>query len=172
MIRPACRQAGIRSIRSIRNCLRMANYYKKPKKNQQTALEVVVLGIGRGLWWLVSLPFRKKGQRAGLSVEDRNHIIRKRQEIESLLKSDSIIELKHAVLEADKLVDFVLRKKGYKGETFADRLRSAEKYIDHGTYQNLWDGHKIRNQIAHDETNINPQILISATKKLLSYVRG
>lgn len=150
----------------------MTNYYKKPKKNQQTALEVIVLGIGRGLWWLISFPFRKKGRRAGLNLEDQKYIIAKRQEIENLFSSQNIIKLKHAVMEADKLVDFVLKKKGYAGETFADRLRSAEKYIDRATYQNLWDGHKIRNQIAHDNGNIDRNTLESASKKLLSYVRG
>jgi hypothetical protein len=149
----------------------MPNYYKKPKKNQQTALEVVVLGIGRGLWWLVSLPFRKKGRKRGLNLQDQKYIISKRQEIENLLSSQNVIELKHAVLEADKLVDFVLKKRGYAGETFADRLRYAEKHINHTTYQNVWDGHKIRNTIAHDNANINHQTLISATNKLLSYTK-
>ena len=150
----------------------MSNYYKKHKPQQPTVLETIVVGIGRSLWWLVSLPFRKKGRRAGLNLEDQKYIIAKRQEIDNLLNSQNIIELKHAVMEADKLVDFVLRKKGYKGETFADRLRNAEKHIDHSTYQNLWDGHKIRNQIAHNDAKINPQTLTSATKKLLSYARS
>lgn len=145
------------------------NYYKKHKPNQPTVLESIFSGIGRGLWWLVSLPFKKRGRKAGLSVEDRNYIIRKRQEVESLLNSSSIIELKHAVLEADKLVDFVLKKKGYSGETFADRLRSAEPFINHNIYQDIWNGHKIRNQIAHDDGQIDKNILISAAKKLLSY---
>jgi hypothetical protein len=148
----------------------MANYYKKRKQDQPTVLEAVVVGIGRGLWWLVSLPFRKRGRKAGLSAPDRNHIIQKRQEIESLLNSSSIIELKHAVLEADKLVDFLLKKKGYRGETFAERLRSAEPHINHDIYQNIWNGHKIRNQIAHDDGQIDKNILISAAKKLLSYI--
>lgn len=147
------------------------NYYKK-HKSQPTVLETIVLGIGRGLWWLVSLPFRKRGRKAGLSIEDKNHIIGKRQEVESLLNSSSIIELKHAVLEADKLVDFILKKKGYKGETFAERLRSAEPYINHNIYQNIWNGHKIRNQIAHDDGNIEKSILISAINKLMQYVRS
>lgn len=148
----------------------MSSYYKKHKPQQPTVLETIVVGFGRGLWWLVSLLFRKKGRKGGLSVEDRNYIIRKRQEIESLLNSENDIKLKHAVMEADKLVDFILRKKDYRGDTFADRLRSAEQYMDQSTYQNLWDGHKIRNQIAHDDANINLQTLISAAQKLLSYM--
>lgn len=147
------------------------NYYKKHKSNQPTVLETIVVGIGRGLWWLVSLPFRKRGKKAGLSAPDKNHIIKKRQEIESLLNSNSIIELKHAVLEADKLVDFVLKKKGYRGETFADRLRGAEPHINHDMYQNIWNGHKIRNQIAHDDDNIQKPVLIFASNKLLDFIR-
>ena len=149
----------------------MANYYKKHKSNQPTVLEAIVIGIGRGLWWLISLPFRKRGQRGGLNQEDQKYVISKRQEIESLMQSENIIELNHAVMEADKLVDYVLKKKGYRGETFADRLRNAEPYINHDTYQNIWNGHKIRNQIAHDDGQINRNVLTSAVRKLLIYVR-
>lgn len=144
----------------------MANHNKK---NQRTVLEVIFVGFFRGLWWLVSLPFKKRGRKAGLTSADRNHIISKRQEIESLLSSDSIIELKHAVLEADKLVDFIFKIKGYGGETFADRLRSAEKFMDRGTYESLWYGHKIRNQIAHDDNKIEKSVLVSSARKLLNY---
>lgn len=149
----------------------MAQYKHYKKNNQPTVLETIVVGIGRGLWWLVSLPFRKRGKRSGLNLEDQKYIIAKRQEIENLLSSENVIELKHAVLEADKLVDYMLKKKGYAGETFADRLRNAEKHINHTIYQSVWDGHKIRNTIAHDNANINQQTLISATKKLLSYTK-
>ena len=144
----------------------MAKYYKK---NQPTALELVILGIGKALWWLLTLPFKKR-RKFGLSGEDKSYIIKKRLEIEQLLKSNSIIELKHAVLEADKLVDFILKKKGYRGEAFANRLRAAEKYIEPDVYDRIWQGHKIRNQIVHDSGNIDRNILISAVKKLLSYL--
>lgn len=149
----------------------MSTKYYKKHKNQPTVPETIVIGIGKGLWWLVSLPFRKRGRRAGLSVSDRNYIIKKRQEIELLLNSSSIIELKHAVMEADKLVDFILKKKGYRGETFADRLRNAESHINHDIYQSIWNGHKIRNQIAHDEGSIEKSILITAANKLLNYTK-
>jgi len=148
----------------------MTKYYKK--NNQPTALEVVFLGIGRGLWWLISFPFRKKRDRVSLNLVDQKYIISKRREIESLVTSQSIIELKHAVMEADKLVDFILKKKGYTGETFAERLRSAERNIDHTTYQNIWEGHKIRNQIAHDDNKIPPAALKLAINKLLGYHYG
>ena len=142
----------------------MQKYYKK---NKPTVLESLFVEIGRGIWFLISLPFRKR-KKAGLSSEDRNYITKKRYEIEGMLKSDNNYELRHAVIEADKLVDYILRKKGYNGETFADRLRNAEGNINHHLYQNIWQGHKIRNQIAHDEGNINKEVLIRSVQLLLS----
>ncbi|MFA7243997.1 MAG: hypothetical protein WC080_01775 [Patescibacteria group bacterium] len=146
----------------------MANY----KKNQQTVPEVIVLGLFRGLWWLVTLPFRKKGKvKRGISNEEKNYIRTKRNEILDLANSDNKIELKHAVLEADKLVDFILKLKGCEGETFADRLRAAEKFMDRNTYESVWYAHKIRNQIAHDNGEIGRQTLVSATQKFLAYIQ-
>jgi len=144
----------------------MSNRHKK--QNQRTALEIIFLGIFKGLWWLVTLPFGK--HKKNKSNVDQAYLSSKKNEISMLLNSDSHIELKHAVLEADKLVDYILQARGYRGETFADRLRSAQSYIDASTYEMLWQGHKVRNQIAHDDTNFSNDELKSAARKLLKYV--
>jgi hypothetical protein len=137
----------------------------------RTLLEVILVGFFKALWWLITLPFHKGKKRGGLSSYDKEHILSKRQEIEKMAQSDSIYELRHAVIEADKLVDFVLKKKGYLGETFADRLCNAEKYLDHATYQNLWDAHKIRNAVAHSQEDISAPQIKSAINKLINGVR-
>lgn len=148
----------------------MANYNKK---NQHTFLEVLFIGLFRGIWFLITLPFKKRSKRnKGISNSDKNYIRGKRIEIEGLIHSSSDIEVKHAVMEADKLVDHILKLKGYSGETFADRLRSAEKFVDRNTYESLWYAHKIRNQIAHDNDEIGRQTLVSSANKLLNYIRG
>lgn len=143
----------------------MSQHYKQ--KNQRTALEIVLLGIFKGLWWLITLPFKKNRQTR--SNVDRTYVLNKRHEIEMLSASESHIELKHAVLEADKLVDYMLQSNGYGGESFADRLRSAQPYIEQQTYEFLWQGHKVRNQIAHDDTRFSNEELKGAVKKLLKY---
>jgi len=146
----------------------MNEYYKK---NQPTALETIVVGIFKGLWWLIKLPFGGLKKKSGFSNADKQAINNKRSEIEKLASSDNVIELKHAVMEADKLVDKILRLKGYGEGTFADRLKKAEQYTDRKVYQDLWDGHKVRNRIAHDESHISEGELKGATKKLLSYIK-
>lgn len=59
--------------------------------------------------------------------------------------------LRTAVSEADKLFDHVLRESGYRGNTMADRLRSAKgSFSNYQTYDALWQAHKLRNALAHE----------------------
>ena len=147
----------------------MSKNYKK--QSGETFLSVILIALLKSLWWLISLPFKKKKGSTKISQSDRNFFIQKRNEIEDLLQSENDIELKHALLEADKLVDNALKLKGYSGETFADRLRSAEKSMNHEVYNSLWQGHKTRNIIAHEtNANISGSEIIAATKKLLKYL--
>lgn len=71
------------------------------------------------------------------------------EEILSHIGSSKEAEWKFAVIEADKLIDDLLKSAGYPGETMGERLMSIEK----GQILNLeglWEAHKIRNKLAHD----------------------
>jgi len=57
-----------------------------------------------------------------------------------------------AVIEADKLLDQALKKKGYKGETMGERLVSAKSILS--KRQLVWEAHKFRNQIVHEEVKV------------------
>lgn len=142
------------------------------RRDQQTILEKVIVGFFRGVWWLVKLPFRGLGKKSKLSVAEHQYLISKRGEIESLLASDNELQLRHAVMEADKLADWILKKKNYQGATFADRLRSAEKDMPKNIYNNIWQGHKVRNLIAHEDTAVSSEELRAASKKLLGGPNG
>ncbi|MFA4996051.1 MAG: hypothetical protein WC536_02830 [Patescibacteria group bacterium] len=149
------------------------SYQKHSKKQSKTFLEIALVGIMRALWFLIKLPFKGMAKKKGISVAERNEITLRRHKIESLLNSNSEIELKHAVLEADKLVDHILKLKGYEGDTFADKLRSAEESMSHLTYNEIWQGHKIRNRIAHEnELRITNQELRTAADKLLKFTKS
>lgn len=145
--------------------------YKKNKKNDQTLLEVLVVGIFRGLWWLVKLPFGKK-RKVNITISDRQGILKRRLELESNLASNDLFVLKQTVMDADKLVDYTLKLYGFMGETFADRLRNAEKIIDPYVYDLIWKGHKVRNKIAHEHNlNLSPDELKQAVNNLLEYIK-
>jgi len=148
--------------------------YRGKKRNEQSILEMVIVGIFKTIWFLVALPFKglKLGGKRGLNLEEKKYIIIKRQEIESVLRSENSIELKHAVMEADKLVDYSLKNSSFRGETFADRLKSAKESMPYRVYDNIWKGHKVRNQIAHEqELKIQNSELREAANRLLNYLR-
>src|SRR3989344_1135704 len=66
-------------------------------------------------------------------------------------KSQSIrdSDWKLSVIEADKLVDDVLKEMGYGGESMGERLMMI-KPDELMHLQDLWDAHKLRNLIVHD----------------------
>lgn len=70
-------------------------------------------------------------------------------EIERHINSTREAEWKFAVIEADKLVDELLKGAGFPGDTMGDRLMNIQpgQLI---TLQNLWEAHKIRNRLVHD----------------------
>ncbi len=58
-------------------------------------------------------------------------------------------EWKFAIIEADKLVDDVLRKAGFPGDMLGERLMNIQEG-QLTTLDGLWEAHKIRNRLAHD----------------------
>lgn len=78
--------------------------------------------------------------------------------------------LKLAVIEADGLVDFLLKRIGYKGETMFERLKSI-KPAQLKSLDGLWQAHKVRNRVVHEpnfKINLNQtEEVIENFKKVL-----
>lgn len=71
------------------------------------------------------------------------------QEIKNHVNSVKETEWKMAVIEADKLVDDVLKSAGFAGESMGERLMliKPDQLLN---LQYLWDAHKLRNLLVHD----------------------
>ncbi len=109
----------------------------------QTAIVLVSVAIGAvALLALLNLVSKNQPQL------DRSYYKDAWQKIH--LKSQAEETWSIAVIEADKLLDNALRKKGFKGETMAERMVSAKDAFS--KRQLVWESHKFRNQIAHDES--------------------
>jgi hypothetical protein len=57
--------------------------------------------------------------------------------------------LKLAVIEADKILDDLLKKIGYQGENMGERLKQLTP-AQIANLEALWQAHKLRNSIVHD----------------------
>lgn len=67
--------------------------------------------------------------------------------------------LKNALMEADKLLDYVMRAQGFTGDTMGERLkRHGDRFSD---LNGVWGAHKLRNQVAHDINVdiVKPQVI-------------
>lgn len=63
-----------------------------------------------------------------------------------------------AVVEADKLLDYVLKTRGYNGETMGDRLKVAGK--DFSYRDDVWSAHKLRNKLVHEaQYEVDPRLI-------------
>lgn len=59
---------------------------------------------------------------------------------------------KQGIMDADKLLDYALEKKGFAG-TLGEKLKkSGPRFSD---LNGVWQAHKLRNQIAHELGDIN-----------------
>jgi len=63
-------------------------------------------------------------------------------------------ERKIAIIEADAMLDEMVKKMGYSGETLAERLKNIET-SDFLTLNDAWEAHKFRNKIAHEAHEVN-----------------
>ncbi len=72
------------------------------------------------------------------------------REIKKLLEQPGEMNYKLAVLEADKLLDFILKSMSMPGKDLAERLRFA--CFKYSRLKRVWWAHVLRNQLVHEAT--------------------
>ena len=71
------------------------------------------------------------------------------QEVKNRLKSKNASDWKFAILEADGILDDVMKKIGYPGANLGERLVNIEP-SDFDSLSEVWEAHKVRNRLAHE----------------------
>lgn len=67
----------------------------------------------------------------------------------TLVESSNESDWRVAILEADSMLEEVLKDRGFSGTTASELLEGA-KESGYLTIQDAWDAHLVRNQIAHE----------------------
>ena len=89
--------------------------------------------------------------RFGLGVQDVADIKRKWMEVEQLIALGKPSNFKTAILEADKILDYVLKLYGYSGQTMGDRMKAIPRdKHSRDFFDNMWQAHKLRNEMVHN----------------------
>lgn len=68
--------------------------------------------------------------------------------VEKHMASENPAEWRLAIIEADTLLEEIVKKMGYEGTTLGEMLKNIEP-SDFTTLNEAWGAHKVRNQIAH-----------------------
>ncbi len=77
-------------------------------------------------------------------------IMSKRWEsVKTHIATDNPNDWRQAIIDADIILDDILNKMGYKGESVGEKLKKVAKG-DFATLDDAWEAHKVRNQIAHE----------------------
>lgn len=104
----------------------------------------------RGVWYLLKLPFRKIRKDDSGDKVGRAEIELRWQRIEELKQTSQIANLRQAIIEADNLLDFVLKSK-VSGDSLGERLKNAASFFERrADYQAAWEAHKVRNRLVHE----------------------
>jgi len=70
------------------------------------------------------------------------------EQVRQHIESDNPNDWKHAIIEADIILDKALKQLGYAGTSLGERLRSITPTML-ATIDDAWEAHKVRNHIAH-----------------------
>jgi hypothetical protein len=78
--------------------------------------------------------------------------IKKSKQLDDVLKhidSENPNDWKLAIIEADIMLDDLLKQRGFAGSSLGERLKSISP-TQIGSLNEAWEAHKVRNRIAHD----------------------
>ncbi|MEK7504910.1 MAG: hypothetical protein AAB589_01325 [Patescibacteria group bacterium] len=71
------------------------------------------------------------------------------QKVLRALESENPADWKVAIIEADNILDKMVKAMQYPGDNLGERLKAIE-VSDFTTLEAAWDAHKVRNRIAHE----------------------
>lgn len=76
------------------------------------------------------------------------------QQVMTHFASQNPNDWRAAILDADSMLDELVTSLGYTGQNLGEKMMSI-RVNDFPTLQSAWEGHKIRNIIAHEGANYN-----------------
>jgi len=96
-------------------------------------------------------------QKRGFSLADKQRFL------EHWKKIQTGADKRHAIMDADKLLDQMLARRGYSGQ-LGDKLKRADKVFT--DINGIWQAHKLRNRLAHElDFNVSPDEARKALKQ-------
>jgi hypothetical protein len=124
-------------------------------------LAILIFIFLGGLGMLIWLSY--KTSRSTLTNDDYSFIDAEWQKIIRLINDGSEITLHRAIIEADKLTDFVMRRQRVLGSTFKERFDRIKTRLSDAS--GAWKAHQLRNRLVHESNfDVSPNEIKQALK--------
>jgi len=117
--------------------------------NSQTVITIVIL-LSLGLLFFVAYLNSKK-----IPIRKKEKIFEKIELLGAQINSDEEYARRDAVIRLDNVLGKALNITYSNESSCGDNLKLAKKLFDKKLYQQVWDAHKVRNNIVHNDENIS-----------------
>lgn len=101
-----------------------------------------------GFWR--DLIFGKPKPSSGFKKVDWMDIEQRWRTIQTLASSTSQADMKQALIQADIVIDTIMKQATVPGSTFGERLKALKTDMPRPIYQRLWQAHLKRNELVHE----------------------
>lgn len=96
--------------------------------------------------------------------------------VQVLAQSPNQADLKQAIIQADIMIDTIMKQAGVRGTTFGERLKTLKEKLPRHVYQKLWAAHLKRNEVVHEQGSFvaewEKQTHIPAFEQAMNVIRG
>ena len=89
-------------------------------------------------------------QQSGFRQVDWLTVEGKIRQLDSMAVSRDQATMKQLLIQADVLVDSILKEANVRGKTMGERLKILQPKMDRSTYNHLWKAHIKRNELVHE----------------------
>ena len=116
--------------------------------DNQTVITIIILLLVALLFLIAYINSKK------IPVKKKEEIFSKLSELENQIKSPDDYARRDAVIKLDNLLAKSLNIRYSNDKQCGDNLKISKKLFDKKLYQQLWDVHKLRNDIVHSDEDV------------------
>jgi uncharacterized protein YutE (UPF0331/DUF86 family) len=116
--------------------------------DNQTVITIIILLLVALLFLIAYINSKK------IPLKKKEEIFSKLSELENQIKSPDDYARRDAVIKLDNLLAKSLNIRYSNDKQCGDNLKISKKLFDKKLYQQLWDVHKLRNDIVHSDEDV------------------
>lgn len=131
---------------------------ERKKMDNPLILSIVILLLIVVLFLMVSFNKRK------ISVNKRKRILEELYNLKSSTESEEVMVRRDAIIKLDNLLSKALQVYFKNTSSCGDNLKNASRLFRKNKYNEIWEVHKLRNKVVHDNYEISPHEIQTAFK--------